>query len=82
MNTVPDFWDQLYDLCEKWGFVQLGFSTSSWQKVQLNIDLFLDTQKYLYSQRTLINSWLKDMFYLNGESLGNLDGEFVLGFLH
>ncbi len=28
-------------------FVQLGFSVSNWQKVQLNTDLFLDTQKYL-----------------------------------
>jgi hypothetical protein len=29
-------------------FVQLGFYVSNWQKVQLNTDLFLDTQKYLY----------------------------------
>ncbi len=28
--------------------MQLGFSLSNWQKVQLNTDLFSDTQKYLY----------------------------------
>jgi hypothetical protein len=32
-------------------FVQLGFSVSNWQKVQLNTDLLSDTQKYLYTVR-------------------------------
>ncbi len=36
--------------------MQLGFSTSNWQKVQLNTDLFLDTQKYLYKRIRLIKS--------------------------
>ncbi len=31
------------------GFVQMGFSMSNWQKVQLNTDLFSDKQKYLYT---------------------------------
>ncbi len=31
-------------------FMQLGFSLSNWQKVQLNDDLFSDTQKCLYTR--------------------------------
>ncbi len=31
-------------------FVQLGFSASNGQKVQLKTDLFSDTQKYLYTR--------------------------------
>jgi hypothetical protein len=34
----------------------LGFSLSNWQKVQLNTDLFSDTQKYLYTKES---AWLK-----------------------
>jgi len=37
-------------------FVPLGFSVSNWQKVQLNTDLFSDTQKYLYAKQ---EAWLK-----------------------
>ena len=43
-------------------FVQLGFSVSNWQKVQLNTDLFLDTQKYLYRKSNgLIKRRLKKL---------------------
>ncbi len=34
---------------ERYIFMQLGFSVSNWQKVQLNNDLFSDKQKYLYT---------------------------------
>ncbi len=37
-------------------FMQLGFSVSNWQKVQLNTHLFSDTQKYLYTNQM---AWLK-----------------------
>ncbi len=35
-------------------FVQLGFSVSNWQKVQLNTDLFTDTQN-IYTQINRLN---------------------------
>jgi hypothetical protein len=38
-------------------FVQFGFSLSNWQKVQLNTDLFLDTQRYLY-RKELFDKYL------------------------
>jgi len=41
---------QQVSVLKKYIFIQLGFSVSSWQKVQLNIDLFLDMQKYLYTE--------------------------------
>jgi hypothetical protein len=37
-------------------FVQLGFSLSNWQKVQLNTDLLKHGTRYLY---TKVNGWLK-----------------------
>jgi hypothetical protein len=33
-------------------FMELGFSVSNWQKVQLNTDLFSETQKYLYTEKS------------------------------
>ncbi len=41
-------------------FVQLSFHLSNWQKVQLNTDLFSDTQKYLYTENmALLKSLIK-----------------------
>ncbi len=37
-------------------FVQLGFSLSNWQKVQLNTDLLKHGTRYSY---TKVNGWLK-----------------------
>jgi len=39
-------------ICYNKNFVQLGFSVSNWQKVQLNTDLFSETQKYLYTEKS------------------------------
>ncbi len=39
--------------------MQFGFSLSNWQKVQLNTDLFLDTQRYLYRKESLNKYWIK-----------------------
>jgi hypothetical protein len=41
-------------LTRNWqNFVQMGFSLSNWQKVQLNTDLFSDTRHYLFTQKRL-----------------------------
>ncbi len=45
MHALPMYVCSLYT----YTFVQLGFSVSQWQKVQLNTDLFFSMTEYLYT---------------------------------
>jgi hypothetical protein len=45
MHALPMYVSSLY----AYTFVQLGFSVSHWQKVQLNTDLFSSMTEYLYT---------------------------------
>ncbi len=54
MSTHTRAWDIYQNDIFRLGgyvFVQLFFSVSNWQKVQLNTDLFSDVQKYFYKEK-------------------------------
>ncbi len=58
---------EVFGILEQWGnskqiFVQLGFSMSNWQKVQLNTGSFYRHAKvFIHKRNGLIKTWLNKL---------------------